>query len=358
MIYSIRLKSRFVRLTFAMAISFAITFSLSCDAQRGNPGPSSPDTIRVVVIKYFPVAEGLIDINITGDWGESLAYTRHKVDSVSATLAGSLSEGTRYHAYENPSAPSALYYDIVAGFEVMEPLPTLRTENGDVPMTDYSAIMERFGAEDWVVDEGVQEFWIWAYHGGVVGLWESNMSGPYADISNSDRDQSDLPIFPNTYTVYHYNYQRGTAEAMENHMHQLEAVLNHFDGRDDASFSEWEDLLFWGKFVGSDSTHRLLSPVRAGWSHYPPNATSDYEWANPDPVLSDIRDWNPDGLGRQEAIACGVWKCDHLNWFIFWTQNIPGANHSLEYKGRPLRNWWDFLAKVDTAFEERWRLWY
>ncbi len=71
----------------------------------------------------------------------------------------------------------------------------------------------------------VKEVWIWGYHGGVLDLWESNMASPFGAISNSNRDPNDLPVLKSTYTVYHYNYQRGASEAVEDHMHQFEAVL-------------------------------------------------------------------------------------------------------------------------------------
>ena len=104
-----------------------------------------------------------------------------------------------------------------------------RSSGHRVPMTDYHAIMQRIDARMWVTQRGVKEIWLWGYHGGVVDLWESNMAGPWGDISNSDRDPADLPVFDRTYTLYHYNYQRGPSEAVEDHMHQIEAVLRQLD---------------------------------------------------------------------------------------------------------------------------------
>lgn len=342
---------------FLIAALHSIVNITSCQQAPDQKTEFAPDTVRVVSVRYFPVTGDRIDIQQTGDWGETLSFTRHKVDSVSSALQSALSEGTRYHGYSDPKAQPSLKYDVIYEYEFLEALPTFEQDDLDTPMTDYRTIMERIDAERWVQTKNAKEFWIWAYHGGVVRLWESNMSGPHADISNSDRISIDLPIFSTTYTVYHYNYQRGTAEAMENHMHQLEAVLNYFDGRDDAAYDEWRELLFWGKFVGSDSTHRLLAPYRAGWSHYPPNAAKDYEWSNASVVMSDIRNWNPDSVGLTSEISCEQWSCDHLKWFIFWTQNIPGRSSGLSYRGRPLRNWWTFLTDVDSAFSQNWRLW-
>ena len=50
-------------------------------------------------------------------------------------------------------------------------------------------------------------------------------------LSNSDRDPDDLPILKNTYTVYHYNYERDTQEAVHNHIHQIEAVMRKHGGQ-------------------------------------------------------------------------------------------------------------------------------
>ena len=48
------------------------------------------------------------------------------------------------------------------------------------------------------------------------------MSSPLTgDISNSNRDNTDLPIYNSTYTVYGQNFRRSHAEAVHNHGHQL-----------------------------------------------------------------------------------------------------------------------------------------
>ena len=311
--------------------------------------PPIPFDLPVVVVKFFPVAGDSIDRATTGDWGRSLAFTRTKTDSATVRLIRALEEGTRFHGYKGAQAPASLSYRVLETYEFLEPLPTVARPGREVPMTDYRGILTQIEAERWVTQHGVKEFWIWGYHGGVLDLWESNMAGPYGDVSNSDRDTTDLPVFGSTYTVYHYNYQRGVAEAAENHMHQLEAVLNAIDGRDTTAAIGWPNLLFWGKFVGSDSTHRIVPPARAGWSHYPPNAVRDYDWANRDTVLTDIEAWQPDGPGPQHRLNCEAWACDHLGWFIYWTQNMPGHENGLTYQGKPLHNWWRFLGDYDGA---------
>jgi hypothetical protein len=202
-------------------------------------------------------------------------------------------------------------------------------------MTDYNAIMNRIDIRRWVEERGVKEVWLWGYHGGVIDLWESNMAGPYGDISNSDRDPHDLPVLDKTYTVYHYNYGRGPSEAVEDHMHQIEAILRHIDSH-----------LFWDRFVGRPGEGRC------GWSHYPPNAERDYDWANPNYVWTDIEDWIPEGTGQKQQFNCQRWNRDSLTWFIYWMQNLPGANHGLMYRGCPLTNWWVFIGDFDGVMRK------
>jgi alpha-galactosidase len=251
-----------------------------------------------------------------------------------------------------------LRYKVVESREFLEPLPVRpKRQDESAPMTDYNAIFARIDGKTWVQQKGVKEIWIFGYHGGVLDLWESNMSSPFGDTSNSNRDETDLPVLDRTYTVYHYNYQRDTGEAVEDHLHQFEALFNEIDGRDRTPEDRWPDLLFWGKFVGSDRSHKMV-PVttpdgrkvyRCGWTHYAPNSEQDYDWSNPRTVETDIEDWRPDGIGTTIKINSDRWQRNDLKWKIYWMQNLPGADHGLSYQGRPLTNWWRFVGDWDQA---------
>ncbi len=317
--------------------------------------PKLPLEIPVVVVKYFPIQGDLIDQKATGDWGAPLEETRKKTEQLTQEVLAALQGGSRYHGYKDERAKPSLAYRVVKTFEFLEPLPTVAHSGEGAPMTDYNKIMERIGIQQWVEQKSVKEVWLWGYHGGVVGLWESNMAGPFGDISNSSRDPNDLPVLKKTYTVYHYNYQRGASEAVEDHMHQTEAVLNWVDGRDHTPPDQWNNLLFWGKFVGSDSSHKIVRPG-CGWSHYPPNAEQDYDWANKRYVESDIEDWQPDGTGKKQRMNCDRWGGDSLKWFIYWMQNIPGAESDLRYNDKPLTNWWTFIGDFDHAITNKMKL--
>ena len=316
---------------------------------------AEPYLIPTLVVSYYPVKNGRVDRTVTGDVGAPLGDIRRHVEQTTQRVVQALAQGSTYHGYKDRTAKPSLQYKILDTLDVLEPLPTYHKPGHRVPMTDYVAIMNRIDVRQWVEERGVKEVWLWGYHGGVIDLWESNMAGPFGDISNSDRDPHDLPVLSKTYTVYHYNYQRGPSEAVEDHMHQIEAVLNYVDGRDRTPSHQWPNLLFWGKFVGSDHSHKIVRPG-CGWAHYPPNGQRDYDWANPRYVWTDIEDWRPDGTGQKQHLNCNRWNGDSLTWFIYWMQNLPGANNGLTYHGRPLRNLWDFIGDFDAAMQRGWGL--
>ena len=295
------------------------------------PPTHRPFTIPVLIVRYFPVKSGRIDAGVTGTVDAPLDEVRRHTVETTGRVIQALETGSTYHGYKDPTAQPSLRYQIVDTLEFLEPLPTYDKPGHRVPMTDYHAVMDRLNIRHWVEERGVKEVWLWGYHGGVIDLWESNMAGPYGDISNSDRDPMDLPVLSQTYTVYHYNYERGASEAVENHMHQIESVLRHIDHG-----------LFWDRFVGRPGAWRC------GWAHYPPNGEHDYDWANPKSVWTDIEDWTPDGTGEKKQIDCTRWNGDSLTWFIYWMQNLPGANNGLTYRGRPLINWWAFIGDFDS----------
>jgi hypothetical protein len=303
------------------------------------PIPELPFTIPILLISYYPVRDGLIDIEIAGDVNGPLEDMREHVMRTTQRVIEALEQGSRYHAYKDANAQPSLRYEIVDQIEFFEPLPTYTKSGHRLPMTDYSAMMARINVRQWVEERGVKEIWLWSYAGNKITGWESNMAGPFGDISNSDRDPTDLPRLSKTYIVYHYNYQRGPSEATEDHMHQIEATLREIDYD-----------LFWNKFVGK------TGEGRCGWAHFPPNGERDYDWANETFIETDIEDWTPEGGGSKKRMNCERWNRDSLTWFTFWMQNLPGADNGLTYRDRPLTNWWTFIGAFDEAMTNRMKL--
>jgi len=313
------------------------------------------ETIQVYVVSYFPTKNGRIDVAVTGDVDRPLGEISAKTEKLTKEACAALEKGSTFRGYKVQNPPS-LRYEVVGSKDFYEPIPLRAPLNAEPPLPDYRKIMEVIGVEKLVETQGVDEIWIWGYHG-KIGLWESNMSSPTGDVSNSNRDPNDLPIYSRTYTVYHYNYGRGLGEMLENHMHQFEHLWNHVDGRESTPPERWNTLLFWGRFVGSDASHKIVTkPARCGWTHYAPNSESDYDWDNRKFVETDIEDWKPEGGGKTILINSDRWNRDPIQWRIYWMQAIPGIGHELSYRSKRLRNWWSFVAEWDRAKKEGWTL--
>jgi len=243
---------------------------------------------------------------------------------------------------------------------VYEELPTGFNAPGNPNLffPDYNQILSRFGAENYVRNLGVKEFWIWGYHHGNIVPAESNMSSPTTgDISNSNRFQDDLPVYNRTYTVYNYNFTRSAAEAVHNHGHQLEAILAHVNQRQDGN-----TYLFWRKFVGQNQNGTFITG-RCGWTHMPPNTTADYDYANITLVDSDIEDWTPDRIGQTKLVNASTWgnipyawpnnapptQLTESKWYIYWMQNMPGRGNTIPHGQNRMTTWWAFTADWDAS---------
>lgn len=332
--------------------------------------------IPVVVVQYFPelsTRPGYIDHNIAGPslQGQTIAEIRTRLAGYITQILIDLTNGTKWQGYAHPERqPSLRYVQHGSTYEYIEALPRSNVVLNHETHTyrpNYRQMLERINICDLVDNQGVKQVWVWGYHHGEIEPVESNMSmgtlsrpffthGTYGDISNSERSD-DLPQCAHTYILSNYNYTRGVGEALEDHGHHIESILNWMDGRDILPGERWNELLFWGKFVGSDITHRVNSPG-CGWIHTPPNGTEEYGWYRETAVQSDCLDWKPDRSGAKAAISCHTWAgatCSNdggRSYKVWWMQNIPGAESQFSFAGRKLRNWWDVIYDLDAVLQE------
>jgi len=189
------------------------------------------------------------------------------------------------------------------------------------------------------------------------------MSSPSTgDISNSYRHPKDLPIYSKTYVVYGNSGHRGADTDLHNRGHQIEAQLSHID----------RDLIWNNAFLPTSTKKEF----RLGNCHWPPNATSDYDYGNKVAVKSDIASYKPSGgtyidvnvdtwLGKNYSfpmLATNiVGESNYANdaqvkWFIYWWQSIPGLNNTIPYNNSTLTNWWDIFYNWDDAIKNKTKL--
>jgi hypothetical protein len=113
--------------------------------------------------------------------------------------------------------------------------------------------------------------------------------------------------------------------------------------------------LFWNKFVQPYGPNQGVT--NCGWTHYPPNGRSDYDWRNTETVESRCENWDPEGNVEITLVNCYTWG-DHTcpddggaSFKIWWMQNIPGRNNDLYYQDNKLRDWWEFVDDFDSALD-------
>ena len=230
-----------VLISFASA--FIVPVQSSQHIEAADPPISYPIAIPVLVIKYFPTADNVtINTVVTATdipAGTTIAQKRATTNTLDAGLLANLGKGSTYHGYKNPLTTPSLNYSIVGEIEYLAEVP--KVAGSSIGLVDYYKIMNDINISDWVNNHGVKEVWIWGYEGNSnypLRLWESNFASTWGDISNSNRDPNDLPIIPNkSYTVYHYNYGRDLGCALEDHGHQIEAILNWVE---DGNFSSYK----------------------------------------------------------------------------------------------------------------------
>ncbi len=339
----------------------------------------------VLVIRYLPTVDGVnLDTRVASDfysYGDiSLADMMGKIDVFDRYVKFMLVEGSRFRGYKSENAPPSLGYRVVDYISVFEPLPPgdfrfLDDLGNATHFTDYHGMFDRLGIETIVNDSGVREIWIWngsvdssfpvydpEYHNPLVFIadWESNMSSPTTpDLSNSNQDPTDLPIYNHTYVLYGQNIRRSQAEAIHNHGHQLERILSYAEFLQDGT-----SKLFNQDFIGF-SEQGQMTLGRAGWTHMPPNTTANYDWQNPTLVASDIEDWRADNSGAKTLVNKDTWgnlsyawpggaesvpQRTESQWYIYWMQNMPGLHNRIPYREiDQMSNWWYLTARWDDV---------
>ena len=357
-----------------------------------TPAPGHLYEIPVIIMRFLPTVDGEnLDVAKAPDYwilGEiSLADMKARIDTFDKRIKFMLEEGSRFRGYKDPQPPSLGYrvVEYITVYEHTPPGPVTAHHNDGTPIysPDFHQIFDRFNMKHYVNNLGVKEIWVWMGGGNADfpsydptlnkpedfrHWWESNMSSPLTgDISNSNRDNTDLPIYNSTYVVYGQNIRRTQAEAIHNHGHQLEAILSHVNHLQFGNID-----LFWKKFVGQNESGDFITG-RAGSTHMPPNTTKDYDYTqNTTLVESDIEDWTPDNSGAKKLFNVDTYgnltypwpdpnpaeipQRVESQWYIYWMQNMPGHENRIKYGQKDITNWWVFTADWDAAISSGTRL--
>jgi len=359
-----------------------------------NPIEEAQLIIPVIIINYIPSTNGITitddfaELEANRDYGNNIIYDM-KVESVMNYFLGgdirqkwSMEEGSRYHGQEDSSKKPYLGYKVL---ELLNLFVLDFDQNGQI---DYFKLFEKINLKYKVENLGVKEVWFNHFPDG-YSVPESNMSSPHrifthhgkltSDVSNSARNDDDLPIYDKTYVVY--GQVGWYANNLHNRGHQIEAQLAIWE-----TYRNNYDLsyLFYQKFGGypEGAPAPYFRGGKVGLVHYPPNAERDYDYDNSEYVDSDILDWKPNGGGTLKSINKDAWHYnrymplsvpqipdDHQKWrsyvnniaggdpeggwLIYWMQSIPSLDNNIPYNfennNYTITNWWDIIYKWDET---------
>lgn len=335
----------------------------------------APEAIQVPVLKlaYFPrdpQRPNFLDSEETGwggnNWGHlTVDDWRQRTEQMSRAALPIINQATRYHGYKNPSAPQALNYFVVEFKEFFEPIPRGHPLGRNNFRPNYGGILRDLNICDWVDSQGVREVWMYGYHQepGIVPD-ESKMSSRFGDISNglpkeeAIAPQFRMPICGHSYVLYNFTYQPGGADAIgnniHNRLHQVENVIPWVEGKWPPTRENVSESLFWGDFseyVQSYTERNYLSSC--GNSHYPPNwetQSQGYLYNLQNYKQNNCESWHPDESQTTYINAnCIQWGCTEVGFYKWWMQNIPGLKNGIDYQGKKMRNWWEFIGDLDGA---------
>jgi len=224
---------------------------------------------------------------------------------------------------------------------------------------DYVAILKDADFLARLEEDQADELWVMAFP--YAGLYESCMGGRGAIWCNG-------PVIAGTahlarrFVVMGFNYERGVGEMLEDLGHRVESIMAHvFAGLPEQPRQQGllgvlgigrarpspgaVDLSgnLWSQFIRHERTHPGLAAC--GNVHFAPNSTTDYDWGNPRPVLSNADDWlnYPNFTGQRRWMSCADWgNGDIRQHHLWWMRRFPHVEGTTP-TGR-LNNWWQYVV--------------
>lgn len=303
--------------------------------------------LRVFVINYVPVVEAEGNKTVGQIFGWSNPYTNtenHRVDM-------ELASHDYLRIYLLPQVTVDEYPIFDNGYRFTDSTFTnaWRTRTFPAGHCDENAMIQEFDLVRRVDCGDIDEIWVQAVPG--FAMWETTMAGPGAYWCNSGpvSGTNGNRLFVMTF----FNYERQNDVMLEDWGHRSESILGVkvYGNWDSAS-----ERTTWDKFTRYDK----IAPGRAscGNVHFPPNGTSDYDYANPTLVSSDADDWlnYPNFTGARKLMNRSNWATPyagdyHRNYHIWWYQrmpHIPGVGPD----GKQA-NWWKYIVDMNSYPESR-----
>ena len=209
---------------------------------------------------------------------------------------------------------------------------------------DYHRLLADVRAVERVNAGEIDEVWLFGFP--YCGYYESIMAGPDAFWCNAPPlpergPRVSLPECSRRFVVMGFNYEREVGCMLEDLGHRAESIMERvYAGRTG-------EANLWERFT----RYEQVAPGKAsvGNVHFAPNSRHDYDWGNPQPVMSDCDDWLrfPHLTGERKRVMCSNWGSgDMRRHHIWWMERLPHVGGETD---GILNNWWAYIGDPNNV---------
>lgn len=304
-----------------------------------EPGGGLPEPIerRALVIIYNPPvpSQGNRPLIEAMGWNDPAALIEGYIHDLHAASYGYLQYRVvdTLHIPHFPVKQDGFCYSADAYVQAMQTNTGFHQPDG----VDYARILEEFDLLRRIDADEFDE--VWLFGGPYAGFYESIMVGPGAFFCNA-------PAYEHSgvqrrFIIMGFNYQRGVGEMLEAFGHRAESILRRVFAAASGAANLWE------RFNRIEKSHPGQAEV--GSVHFAPNSQKDYDWGNPQTVVSRSRNWLnfPNLEGEPVQMTSAEWGGgDIRKHHVWWLQRFP---HLQGQSGGIAYNWWGYVVDPNTV---------
>jgi uncharacterized protein YoxC len=347
-------------------------------------------TVPVIILNYLPTTDNILldRYKVNGSNGPYMEHNKYTLERAKTKILTEkiiekryIEQGTRFHDYGTNTIKPYINIDVVAYINVSDikyivtGSSLVDTANNGIKVKmnfhtlDFNELLTRVNLKKYVEEMGVKEVWFTSFiqeiGSNAYNVPESNMAGPYGNISNGG--QPNIPVYNKTYVMYGFNGWRGVDTDLHNRGHQIESQMKEID------------INTWQNFTKGNAG--IIT-------HWAPNSKNSGEYGNKESSKSDIMTWKPSG-GTFIDVNVYTWlnkiykfeseinmispaynnivninynndisypnpnqmlgATTEIKYHVFWWQSIPGFNNNIEDNGKKINNWWDIFYNWDDT---------
>jgi hypothetical protein len=312
------------------------------DSTIASAQAPKPIEVKVLVMNFDPIVQTkpLVRLHEEGKWFDPKKLAEGYAEDVKAASGGFI----QFQIVEWQDLDEFTLKADGFTYTTAEYLECRRTGQGwHMPDgADYPKVLAMHDVIPRVEKGEIDE--VWWFGAPYFGYYESAMAGKGAFYINGGVFGPDQIPCKRAFAIMGFNYERGVAEMLHDLSHRTESTMARVYGGWKAEQLDTD----WSRFAAN---FKQSGTAAVGNCHFPPNAESDYDYANKQFVDSSADDWLNFPLlkGTTKPLNCEAWGGPdyHRNYMKWWFARLPRANGKSEKSDR-LNNWWEYVFNFNA----------